>query len=389
MASTARAQPMPGVHLIQPPGTAEPALRTGVAGELAYRISLTMPSLYTHLRGRELLRQGRRLGDALRGTVGDVDPHLIHVLRTQPEGIAALPLRRLFPKAPFLLSTWGQDFVVWARSSRRLERATREVIGNTVHAFPDNDRDARLLTEWFDFPTGASTVMPATGGLVTDSLDSVDRALPVALPGEPSLLSMRGYENAYIRMRVLLQALRLFIRRFPRAHLYVDGPKGHPGRRAIERWAKRYGVQTHVTLVHLDRNELFDYMRATDLYVSATISDGLPMSLLEALYFGQVPVVADLESIRPPLVPGVNGVVFDTISAQSIAAAWERALPFVAARDERQRCNREQLAEKFGRTANLRRMEQVYLALARSNGADVVVQTPLSAQEPESGQRST
>jgi glycosyltransferase involved in cell wall biosynthesis len=363
--STTSAMPMAGVELLQLADEADGrALRRGWAGHLAYQVSLSFPSLYARLRGRELLRQGHQQGERLPGLAGAIDPDVIHVLRTQPEGLVALPLRELYPRVPFLLSTWGQDLVVWARSSRALNRATRRVVANTVHAFPDNERDARLLCREYGLSPGAYTVMPATGGLALESLEGAERTATRRLRGEPTLLSMRGYENAYIRIRVLLEALREFLRRHPSAHLYLDGPRGHPGKAAVERWLRRYSLAENVTLVHLDRRELFEHMRSCDLYVSATISDGLPMSLLEALYFGQVPVVSNLESIRPPLVPGINGVVFETLTPEAIAEAWEHALRLLPARIERQHNNRAMMAMHFDRLTNIERIASVYHTVA-------------------------
>jgi glycosyltransferase involved in cell wall biosynthesis len=370
VASTGVAEPMEHVRLLQladaAPGR---ALRSGLAGRVAYRVSLALPAVYARLRGRELLRQGRVQGAKLAALAGNISPDLIHVLRTQPEGLVAVPLRQLYPDVPFLLSTWGQDFVVWARTGRAMGRATAQVVAQTDHAFPDNARDARLLMEEYGLSADACSVMPATGGLALDALEAAGPGAALELPGQPTLLSMRGYENAYIRIRVLLAALRIFVRRHPGAHLYIDGPAGHPGRAAVDRWAARYRVSDHVSAVHLGRSELFRYMQATDMYVSATTSDGLPMSLLEALFFGQIPVVSNLESIRPPIIPGQNGVVFDELTPIGIAAAWERALPLLPDRAARQQRNRDLLARHFDRPTNITRVEAAYQRLSRGLAA--------------------
>ena len=43
------------------------------------------------------------------------------------------------------------------------------------------------------------------------------------------VLAARGYENVYVKLRVQLEAFRLFRLSYPDAHLYIDGPAGHPG----------------------------------------------------------------------------------------------------------------------------------------------------------------
>jgi glycosyltransferase involved in cell wall biosynthesis len=363
--STTAASPMDGVRILFAPSPTTRGVRQGWVGRLAYRFSLLFPKVYIALREWEALRVARRVASAAAPRLEGFEPDVLHALRTQPEGIVASSLKQRLKNVPFFLSTWGQDLVVWGRGGSVIRAATERVMSVVDYLLPDNPRDERLASAEYGARPRSVLVMPATGGLdpSQDSLgDGPEGSTP--LPGDPSLLSMRGYENAYVRVRVLLESMRIFVRRHPEAHLYIDGPAGHAGSAAVRRWIRQGRLDRNVSMVHLDRAGIFDAMRRTDFYVSATTSDGLPISLLEALHLGQIPIVTASESVAPPLHPGVNGVLVDRLSPDAIADGWELACSMRTNRAERTRLNREMLQLAYDRSANLSRLEGLYEAAA-------------------------
>ena len=63
-------------------------------------------------------------------------------------------------------------------------------------------------------------------------------------------------------------------------------------------------------LGRLSRAEVLDELRSSDMFVLVSDFEGLPLSLVEAMAAGCVPVVAEMESgIGELLVPGENGVI--------------------------------------------------------------------------------
>ncbi|HET7459707.1 MAG TPA: glycosyltransferase, partial [Longimicrobium sp.] len=360
--STRPAEPMEGVRLHPlAPAVDRKRTRAGMVGALAYRVSLHLPGVYKRLRGWEDMQLIRGNRARVHELAGELAPDVIHGFRVLPESVLAAEASRACPGVPLFVSTWGQDFVAWTTIGKNVDRATREVMAAVDHLLPDNRRDERLARAEFGLSPRATThVMPATGGLDVPFLRAQLGGPPLGLKGRPTLLSMRGYENIYVKVRVLLEALRLFLGDHPDAHLYLDGPAGHAGAGAVRRWIGELGLERSVTMVHLSRVELFRHMQACDLNVSATTSDGLPMSLLESLWFGQVPVVKDHESTIPPLSPGVNGIAYPRIDPRTIADAWREAMRLVPAREARTRANRELIARDYERSGNLRRVEEMY-----------------------------
>jgi glycosyltransferase involved in cell wall biosynthesis len=360
--SSKAAAPMDGVTLRALQGSAvSSSLRTGRLGPMAYRASLLFPFLYNRVRGREDLVHIERNRAAILGATSDLHPEIIHAFRTLPEGGLGEMLKRHFPDVPFFLSTWGQDFVTWPRLHPGIDDATRAVVRAADWLLPDNPRDGRLARESFGLPAGAGVrVTTVPGGLDLDTLSSVLTGLPPVLAGSPKLLSMRGYENLYVKLRVQFEALALLKRDHPNVMLYVIGPANHPGRAVAVRWCRQLKLEKHVMFASPERGALLQYMRACDLYVSSTTSDGMPMSLLEALFFGLISVVADHESTSDVAREARGIVTFSTLEGRTLANAWRRGLEMLPHRPERIAHNRALLEREYARDSNLAVVSRIY-----------------------------
>jgi glycosyltransferase involved in cell wall biosynthesis len=367
--STRPADPMDGVDLIELAGIgrASSIARSGGIGRMAQRIAEAAPRLYLRARLRETVGEVTRNVDRIKEIAATLHADVVHGLRTHPEGVLAGLLAEASGSPPLFLTTWGQDLVAWAANSAKLRRWTGKLMPQVHTLLPDNARDARLARQRYGLgPEATIKVMPATGGLDLEEMDAVvpDRR---STPG-PLLLAPRGYQNVYNRTEVLLEALVRFRRAHPDAHLYLTGMQGHAGAAQHRRWISRHRLEGSAEQIHPQRPELLSLMAGCDLYVSATRSDGLPMSLLEAMYLGQVPVVSRLESTTPPVENGVNGITVETREPADIAEGWQRALVLADDRDALTQVNREMIRTHYDRSRNLEAVAELYRAAVEMAG---------------------
>jgi glycosyltransferase involved in cell wall biosynthesis len=72
--------------------------------------------------------------------------------------------------------------------------------------------------------------------------------------------------------------------------------------------------------------ELPGLLRASDIYVSPSHTDGTSSSLLEAMSTGLFPVVSDIEANRPWVKHGQNGLLFPPRDDEAMARCLEQAL---------------------------------------------------------------
>ena len=372
--STRKAAEMDGVRLINVATTSGhhgsgPTLARRVF-DAAYPVLVRFPRLYNWIWSRELRKAAAVLRQQVRDVVLPFTPHIVHAHRLQPEGIIALDLMERFADVPLFATIWGQDLVLFADSEARLGALTRKVLGATRVLLPDNSRDARIARGRYGLAASAETiVIPASGGIYESELAPYAKRsedLP-ALAGSPRLLTARGFEGGYNRLRPVMQAHALLLRTHPDAVLHIVAPNTPHKRRAVRRWAREMRIQHRIELVDLRRPDLMAYMQACDINVFATRTDGLSMSLLESMYFGQIPVIPAHECYSPPLEAGVNCEMFPVESDPvEIAHALRRAIDSRVSRSDRQARNRETLREYCDPERNLAVVAERYRRLART-----------------------
>ena len=112
-----------------------------------------------------------------------------------------------------------------------------------------------------------------------------------------------------------LEAVARIVHTLPniRCILAGDGPT----RPLLERQAKELGIEQYVDFLGF-RSDVADLLSAADLYVLPSISEGMPMGVLEAMALG-CPVVASA-------VDGVPEVIQDRINGRLVPAADVTAL---------------------------------------------------------------
>jgi glycosyltransferase involved in cell wall biosynthesis len=112
-------------------------------------------------------------------------------------------------------------------------------------------------------------------------------------------------------------------------------------------------------------NDLPDYFRSADLYVSASRSDGSSVTLLEAMASGLPAVVSDIPSNLEWVESGVHGWTFRDGDPHSLAEAILDAFDKRARLKAMGRAVRELAEARADWTKNFRRLYEAY-ALAES-----------------------
>jgi glycosyltransferase involved in cell wall biosynthesis len=227
---------------------------------------------------------------------------------------------------PLLSMSWGYDLlydagrrVEWRQAIHYTLAHSTLMIGdcNTIRqlAISYGMPDERIIT----FPWGIDLehFTPGTPGY------------PIQTDGVFKVLSTRGWEPIYgvdVIARGFVQAA---IER-PELRLVMLGDGSLAG--LLRRIFTEGGVLEKVDFPgQVGWNELPDYYRAADLYLSASHSDGTSISLLEALACGKPALVSDIPGNREWIEPGVQGWWFTDGDADSLASA------LVYAVDQRQR----------------------------------------------------
>jgi glycosyltransferase involved in cell wall biosynthesis len=123
--------------------------------------------------------------------------------------------------------------------------------------------------------------------------------------------------------RYLVAALGLLHARHPRLHVAIAG-RGDEAQ-GLRLQAVRLGVGDRVHLLGL-RDDVPALLAAADAFVLPSLSEGLPMALLEAMFAGQPIAASDVGEIGSALARGEAGLLAPPGDAAALAANLDRLL---------------------------------------------------------------
>lgn len=258
----------------------------------------------------------------LRRLCDTIAPDLVHAMRIPYEGIlASLAVRR----RPLLISCWGNDFTLFtATAPDRL--LVRRAMLRTDALHCDCDKDVRLARNWGFDPGKPSVVLPGAGG-VDHSLFHPGQAHVnghVDLPDNARVIINPRGMRLYVRNDSFFRAIPMVLRHQPAAFFLCPGMLGDP---YAERVVRELGIESQVKLLpQMAREGLAELFRLAEVSISPSTHDGTPNTLLEAMASGCFPVAGDIESVREWIQPGLNGLLCDPASPESISAALIQAV---------------------------------------------------------------
>lgn len=102
------------------------------------------------------------------------------------------------------------------------------------------------------------------------------------------------------------------------------------------------------------------FLRSLDVFVLPSYFEGLPISMLECMSYGAVPVVTPVGSIPEVVRDGENGVLIDVKDAHSIAMAITRIYKDEALRDSLGQNARKTVLEVFSPSKYIRQLNEIY-----------------------------
>jgi glycosyltransferase involved in cell wall biosynthesis len=98
-----------------------------------------------------------------------------------------------------------------------------------------------------------------------------------------------------------------------------------PDRPAVEREVRRLGLESAVRLAG-ERDDVAELLAEADLFVLSTRSEGLPLSILEAMAAGLPVVASDVGGVPELVVDRETGFLVPPGDPHALAAAIERLL---------------------------------------------------------------
>lgn len=294
-------------------------------------------------------------GRHLRAVIDQVKPDLIHAMRIPYEGMLAAAAR---PSMPLIVSVWGNDFTLHARSNPFMAAATRGAMRRATALHSDTKRDLRLAEVYGFSSDKPSFIAPGNGGIRSEIFyplpDDADEGKTVA---RLRVINPRGL-RAYVRNDVFFQAIPRVLTQRPEVRFYCPSMEGEP---EAQRWVERLRIGDYVSLMpKLSARSLADSYHSAQVMVSPSTHDGTPNSLLEAMACSTFPICGDLESIREWITHGENGLLVDPTNPKSLADAIVWALKDSTMRKRAAKINAQIIAERADYNMDMQKAGDFY-----------------------------
>jgi len=159
----------------------------------------------------------------------------------------------------------------------------------------------------------------------------------------------------------LLRAFPAILKNVPNAFLLLVGDGDE--RESLKREAVLLGVSGRVAFPGiLAGQDYVDAINSIDIYVQPSVFEGLPRTLLDAMYLEKPIVATEVNGNREAIVDGVNGLLVEEKNIDSLALAICRLIHDRALQARLARCAHESAVELFDMEKQLARIESLVVA---------------------------
>jgi len=225
-------------------------------------------------------------------------PDIIHAHFISKFGFHAAFLGR----RPVVMSAWGDDILIIPYWSKLLWYFTKISLKRADKIYAVSGDMAQKITSNFGVPANDVEVVPF--GVDTELFQpssgnkrkSSDRIV---------VLSNRNFLEVY-NIETLINAIPLVIEKNENIRFVIKG--SGPMERSLKELASILNVDEYITFVGwTEYHDMPEYLHNCDIYVSTAISDGTPVSVLEAMACGKACIVTDVGGVGEWIVDDASG----------------------------------------------------------------------------------
>ncbi len=274
-------EPIPGVYLY-------------VVGSMFKNLYLAFP--FRHLKIMRLVKK--------------IKPDIVHAHFITKFGFHGA----LLGFHPLVMSAWGSDVLVIPRNSKLLWYFTKFSLrkADLIYAV-SKDMETKIVSS-FGIPNNCVKVVPFG---VDMTLFHPKSSLSDKQDGKTTVFSNRNFLEVY-NIETLINAIPLVIEKNENIRFVIKG--SGPLERSLKELASSLNVDEYVTFVGwTEYHDMPKYLHNCDIYVSTAISDGTPVSVLEAMACGKTCIVTDVGGVGEWIEDGVSGCLVPPQHPQVLA----------------------------------------------------------------------
>jgi glycosyltransferase involved in cell wall biosynthesis len=264
----------------------------------------------------------RLRGYLLRRVINKFEPNILHAVETQGAGYISLEALGKVEKKPFfILTLWGSD-LFWFRKFNRHKLRLMSLLPLVDLLSMECERDVEIARD-LGFTGRLFPPYPVTGGYeIADGPNSNVKTKTSAR----RMILVKGHTRFVGRGTQALHAIEELSRQLVgyQAIVYSADPKA---KRLANLIAKRSGLPIKVfgrgQIAHQDLIEMFESAR---IYVGISLSDGISVSLQEAMVCGAFPIQTDTSCADEWILKEKSGFIVSPNDHNGLVKAIRTAL---------------------------------------------------------------
>ena len=317
-------------------------------------------SVATLIQNFDHFKQPARLSRLIRS----LRPDVIHSLEMQRCGYLTLMSRKQLNShqlPPWIYSSWGSDIFFFGRRSDHQPKI-REVLSLCDYFIADCQRDVQLAKD-FGLRGEVSGVFPVSGGFDLQQMQQLGSGIPTA---KRKVIAIKGYQSEDWGGRALnaLEALKMIPSQQLEDFEVVIYSAGEDVRQRAESLAQGFGIKLSI-LPRSHSQEMVRLMGRARVAIGIGLADGTPVSMLEAMIMGALPIQSDTVSIAEWIHDGENGLLVPPDQPEVIARAIQRALTDDNLVEQAARINADIAAERLDQDVIQPRVIEIYKKIAK------------------------
>jgi glycosyltransferase involved in cell wall biosynthesis len=183
----------------------------------------------------------------------------------------------------------------------------------------------------------------------------------LGIPADCAVIGTAGRLDPIKRLDILLAAAKQIGNTLPNTRFVIAGDGTEASR--LQDQAASLGLDKDVLFLG-HRDDIYDVIRAMDIFVLCSDHEGLPMALLEALHLGAPVVARPVGGIAEVIRDGVSGVWVPSAEPADLASACIALLRDDSRRNRLARAGAAVVAKEFTASHTARQMADLYRSLS-------------------------
>lgn len=272
-------------------------------------------------------------------------------------GVPALAANKLFGM-PYVVWGQGSDVYLYQRYERAILRLVLKKAG-VVIALTEHMKSK--IEEYYGIK---SFVVPNGINLEKfEGLSKTELRVKLCIGQDEKIITFIGRLHPVKGVRYLIQAMNLIKDREPNAKLLLIGDG--QDRVSLSEEVKKSNLESFVTFLRqIPSQNIPDYTIASDVFVLPSLSEGFPLTVLEAMASGLPVVTTKVRGLPEIVTEGENGFLVEPGNPEQLAEKISLLLENKELRLKMSLNNREK-AKQYSWENVVEKLEKIYLKVVR------------------------